>query len=279
MRIPNDPLELSVLFKGLRVEELEVLDLGSGKLDSPLSIHMRELPFKRLTLVEKWIRSNRILMQLKDRHQLAAQETTILFENAWDVVMTEAKMIATSTAHGRFDVITMLDVVEHLEMDDAVSMLITAKLIARKRVLVWIPIGECPQGDLEGNPYQVHKSVWTQEMLEALGYQVRVYPQYHKHFDPHVSAAWAVWDREEMLGGVRGVSASAIYIDEAEAVPVHPGVTFIDKEFADMMLNDESIRATEEEAEELRKRYGIPKSSGSSGDGSEEYYENFGREA
>lgn len=249
MKIPNNPLDLPVLFKGLRVEELEVLDLGSGKLDSPLSIHMRELPFKRLTLVEAWIRSNRILMQLRDKHQLAAQETTILFQNAWDVLMNETRMVITSMTGGRFDVVTMLDIVEHLPIEKAYSLLANAKLVARKRVLVWIPIGECPQEDLEGNPYQVHQSVWTQEMLESLGYQVLVYEKYHKHFDPPVSAAWAVWDRQEELYKITGEEQRKFH-------GVDITVNFTDEMFADTILNNENIRATEEELEEIKKQYG-----------------------
>lgn len=217
MKIPDNPLDLPVLFKGLKIEELTVLDLGSGRLDSPLSVHMRELKFKELTLVEGWIRSYRDLFYLKERKMLAAQESRVLLIDAWQMIRHEPDL--------SYDVVTLLDIVEHFSKVPATEVLNKAKQVARKRVLVWIPIGDCPQENLEGNPLQTHLSVWDASELEELGFNVRVYDKYHKHFTPNVSAAWAVWDRQ------------------------------VSKDSSGTPLYGQNYHATEEEAEELRKKH------------------------
>ncbi len=198
MKIPDDPLDLPAMFRGLKVTDLSVLDLGSGRLDSPLSVKMRSMAFHSLTLVEGFQRSYRDLFYLDQRGELAAKHRYIHLKDVKTFYV------------GRYDVITMLDIIEHLPKDIGLRIINNAQENAYFRILIWLPIGVCPQGDLEGNPLQVHQSTWEAKELEDLGFQVKVYKNYHTHFNPHVSAAWAVWDRVEY-------SRSLIHKEEAPA--------------------------------------------------------------
>ncbi len=142
MKIPDDPLDLPALFKGLKVTDLRVLDLGSGRLDSPLSIHMRELPFDTLVLTESWMRSYRDLNILKNSRLIKARDCFI-----WKIDVRDFR-------NAGYNVVTMLDIIEHLGKDEALSLIDRHQNDTLNRILIWVPIGVCPQEDLEGNPFQ-----------------------------------------------------------------------------------------------------------------------------
>ncbi|MDP9406463.1 MAG: class I SAM-dependent methyltransferase [Actinomycetota bacterium] len=71
-----------------------------------------------------------------------------------------------------FDAVVMLDLIEHLDRDAALELLARAERAARRRVIVSTPNGFVPQGDVGGNPFQVHRSGWTVAELEARGFRV-----------------------------------------------------------------------------------------------------------
>lgn len=71
-----------------------------------------------------------------------------------------------------FDAVVMLDLIEHLHRDEALELLARADRAARRRVIVSTPNGFLAQGDVDGNPFQVHRSGWTPADLEDLGFRV-----------------------------------------------------------------------------------------------------------
>lgn len=75
-------------------------------------------------------------------------------------------------APASFDAVVMLDLIEHLHRDEALELLVRAERAARRRVIVSTPNGFVPQGDVGGNPFQVHRSGWTCADLEDLGFRV-----------------------------------------------------------------------------------------------------------
>lgn len=91
-----------------------------------------------------------------------------------------------------FDVTLLLDVLEHFQLRAAKMLLGHIEMVTRARIIIWLPIGECPQDCMNGNPYQVHKSTWAAEDLLELGFTVDHLPGFHQHFHPPVDAAWAV---------------------------------------------------------------------------------------
>lgn len=70
-----------------------------------------------------------------------------------------------------YDVAVAADVIEHLYEPDARQLL---KLLAASASLavVTTPIGFLPQGEIEGNPYQSHRSGWRPSALRESGWVV-----------------------------------------------------------------------------------------------------------
>jgi hypothetical protein len=82
------------------------------------------------------------------------------------------------------DLLTLIDVLEHFDRDDAVRLLGQAEVVARRRVVLFTPRGSFPQEDhdafgLGGEEFQRHRSTWEPEDLTALGYSVVVMDGYH----------------------------------------------------------------------------------------------------
>jgi hypothetical protein len=78
-------------------------------------------------------------------------------------------------ADGSFDVVLLLDVVEHLDKPDALAAIAGAERIARREVVVFTPDGPCKQDgfDYAGlgyNPAQAHRCSFTFDELAAMGY-------------------------------------------------------------------------------------------------------------
>lgn len=71
-----------------------------------------------------------------------------------------------------FDAAVSIDVIEHLQKNEAVKMIKMMEHIARKRVILLTPNGFYEQEAYDGNPFQVHRSGWERKDLEKLGYKV-----------------------------------------------------------------------------------------------------------
>lgn len=75
-----------------------------------------------------------------------------------------------------FDLVLLLDILEHLEKEDALKVLAMAEEIARVAVIVETPKGYIPQNiDIwgwGGDTYQTHRSGWEPEEFTARGYRV-----------------------------------------------------------------------------------------------------------
>jgi SAM-dependent methyltransferase len=73
-----------------------------------------------------------------------------------------------------FDLVIVLDVVEHLEKDDALRLLDMAEAIARRAVVVETPLGFIPQNlDIwghGGHEWQTHRSGWETADFLQRGY-------------------------------------------------------------------------------------------------------------
>lgn len=71
-----------------------------------------------------------------------------------------------------YDVILLLQVLEHLTKEEAFNLLSEAVKAARKCVIVSLPNGDCSQEEYEDNKYHVHKSKWAPQDLQKLGFEV-----------------------------------------------------------------------------------------------------------
>jgi len=183
----QQPLDLAGKFQGLNISKLRVLDVGCGTYNSPLSSQMKSLPFAKLYSVDGAAPEIKRLEAIKPGEFAAAYH--------W-LGVRYAQNLETYHEH-EVDVVMFLDVIEHLPKEVAIQVIKEAMEAAEKRVLIWLPLNKAPQGALGGNELQVHLSEWTPADLEALGFEVHVYEAFHRHFDPPVDAAWAIYDRKK----------------------------------------------------------------------------------
>jgi hypothetical protein len=185
-----DPLDLKSKFDGLNIEETSVLDLGCGSYNTPISSQMRVLPFDRLVSIDAHKPTFMALHREIDQVHFAAKQH--ICRNR------EAIAHMADAMSNAYDVVLMLDVLEHFDKPTALKVVKEAKRVCFDRVIIWLPLGECPQGDIAGNPFQKHLSTWTAEELEELGFEVTVFPEQHKQFKPPVDAAWAIWKKSDI---------------------------------------------------------------------------------
>jgi len=71
-----------------------------------------------------------------------------------------------------FDAVLLIDVLEHLTLEDGYKTIRKAEKWARKKVIILTPNGFLWQGELDNNPCQVHQSGWSSDILQGLGFKV-----------------------------------------------------------------------------------------------------------
>ena len=78
------------------------------------------------------------------------------------------------TLEKKFDIIMAMDVLEHIEKDEALKVIKTLEEMSESLLIVSLPIGFQRQGiGDDGNPFQVHLSGFTQREMRALGYETK----------------------------------------------------------------------------------------------------------
>ncbi len=70
------------------------------------------------------------------------------------------------------DCVLAVDLLEHLEKDEGRLLLDNMERTAKRRVVVMTPNGYLPQEECNGNPFQVHRSMWNPADFESEGYSV-----------------------------------------------------------------------------------------------------------
>jgi len=74
-----------------------------------------------------------------------------------------------------FDVVLCSQIIEHLTKDEGLSLIGEAEKIGRQQVIITTPGGFVGRWELDGNPFQAHKSGWTSEELSKMGYNAKGY--------------------------------------------------------------------------------------------------------
>ncbi len=70
-----------------------------------------------------------------------------------------------------YDVVLLVDVLEHFDQRDAVSLLTELKRIGR-HIIISVPSDAMPQAAVFGNEYETHRHSFTGDELRSLGFQV-----------------------------------------------------------------------------------------------------------
>lgn len=192
------PLDLLGRMKDLPLQSSTVLNLGAGICGSPISEQLHFLPCRRLINVEKF---EPYMDQLKQM-QFAAQTVEFHQKDIRDYV--------NDPAMPEVDFTLLIDVLEHLTREDALQLLDVLKRKTRRRILIWLPLGECPIEPFHDNPYQVHLSTWFTDDAAFAGARVEEFKAFHKHLEPPADAGWVVMDTrkpepvERWLGWLKG---------------------------------------------------------------------------
>jgi len=71
-----------------------------------------------------------------------------------------------------FDAVVLLDVLEHLSEEEGYELIKKMRKWARKKIVIFTPNGLVYQDGYDNNPLQEHKSGWSVEQLEKLGFKV-----------------------------------------------------------------------------------------------------------
>jgi len=95
-----------------------------------------------------------------------------------------------------FDAIMLIDFIEHLDRNKAKNLLVRCRKLARRKIIIFCPLGECPQDndtyDLGGEEWQTHRSTWGVKSLGREGFDVAIWPGYR---NDEGKTAFAVWSR------------------------------------------------------------------------------------
>lgn len=71
-----------------------------------------------------------------------------------------------------FDIVTCLQVIEHLPPEQGLQLLDELERVARRQVIVTTPNGYMPHPTVDDNPHQEHLSGWTASDMGRLGFEV-----------------------------------------------------------------------------------------------------------
>jgi len=110
-----------------------------------------------------------------------------------------------------FDLVLMLDIIEHLEKDESLALLETAERLAKVAVIIETPEGYVPQNiDIwghGGDHFQTHRCGWEKAELEAMGYRVVRRPYTMQNIKRHTEIEVPV--DIHLLDGIKYTGASA----------------------------------------------------------------------
>ncbi len=166
-----------------------VLDVGCGIMQATTdSLSKGSLKCKTILGMDIWLK---YLDQIKSKYPTLCATT----ENMW--------MFPDSS----YDVVLCFDVLEHLELDNALKLVDEMKRIARKHVIIYTPEifetneeNELNAWNLGNNPHQKHKCVLPESELKKLGFDVsnpKIYAKmrFFKKYSPQKSNNFGVWSK------------------------------------------------------------------------------------
>ncbi len=88
-------------------------------------------------------------------------------------VCVQADMMALPFADGSYDVVTALDVIEHLPKDSGWALLDELERVCRGHLVVMTPHGFVEQPAAPDQPWMEHLSGWWPDDFRTRGYEVR----------------------------------------------------------------------------------------------------------
>lgn len=138
---------------------------------------------------------DKYLDQIKDR---CPQATT---------VHSDALEYAKEQPDDSFDVISIIDGIEHMDKKTGIKLIKEMKRICRKEILLFTPQGPGEDGYLKNEPhnawgvegadhFQTHKSGWTADELEEYGFEaVLIAEDISQHGEPYKALMFS-WSKD-----------------------------------------------------------------------------------
>jgi cyclopropane fatty-acyl-phospholipid synthase-like methyltransferase len=86
-----------------------------------------------------------------------------------DIYWDDTQKILPTLPDNQYALVIAIDILEHFDVEDGIKFLAQLKRIAEKDVLVSTPKTFIHQ-EVEANPYENHRSLWSQKQLEDQGF-------------------------------------------------------------------------------------------------------------
>jgi hypothetical protein len=160
--------------------QLSAIDLGCGPAESVVARQILEIPWRRLASVEAFLP---YLNKLREKNSRAARH---------DVYPMRIQQVFGEFPAREFDLVLMIDVLEHFPRREGLRLLGRLERFAQRGIVLFSPVGEVAQEELDDNALQRHRSAWYPEDWTRLGYDVEVYEGFHGQLTPPATAAWAI---------------------------------------------------------------------------------------
>lgn len=142
-------------------QKMKILDLGCGPCNKEKDERFRDVGI--------------VCVDIFNPHLKVCQDY------GFKTLHADVRKIEKYFSDNSVDIIWILDVIEHLVKEDGLKLLDKVRKIARRQVVIWVPVGWNPQDEQDdGNIYQKHQSAWFKEDFESRGYQCKVFPHYHQ---------------------------------------------------------------------------------------------------
>lgn len=121
-------------------------------------------------------------------------------------VKSDALEYAKEQPDNSFDVISIIDGIEHMDKKTGIQLIKEMKRICKKEILLFTPQGPSKDGYLKNEPhnawgvegadhFQTHKSGWTAKELESYGFkQIKVANDISQHGEPYIALMYK-WDK------------------------------------------------------------------------------------
>lgn len=89
---------------------------------------------------------------------------------------------------GKYDVIICGDMIEHLEKGEAWDLVGEMRSHASQAMIVIVPFGDCPQGIVDGNDCEIHRSTWSRKDFKDCDVLIETFP-----YSDNVQVGVIIW--------------------------------------------------------------------------------------
>jgi len=135
-----------------------------------------------------WCRKHKRDFNILEAHKPNVDWCTKNVEGA-SVINGDVRDIDTLVEDNKYDFIIWLHGPEHVTWKEFTDVRLTLEKKSRHGVIYQAPLGERPQGNLYGNPFEVHKAVLYPHVFQKLGYAIAI----HDTNTEHCFSAYKVW--------------------------------------------------------------------------------------